>query len=28
MADRIVEVRDGGVQSFAGGCSDWIERAS
>ena len=26
MADRMVEVRDGGVSSFAGGYSDWLER--
>ncbi len=28
MADRIVEVSDGGVQSHAGGYSDWLERPS
>ncbi len=26
MADRIVEVRDGGVASFPGGYSDWLDR--
>ena len=26
MADRIVEVADGGVRSFPGGYSDWVER--
>jgi len=27
MADRIVEVADGGVRSFPGGYSDWLDRA-
>ena len=28
MADRIVEVLDGDVRSFAGGYSDWLERVA
>ena len=28
MADRIVEVRDGGASSFPGGYSDWLERGT